>query len=126
LDLKALEASQSGHKAALICLGTDELKAQDITLLNVQGQTIIADYFVICSGTSTTHIQGIAGHVQDKMRENGFRARPEGEAASSWVVMDYGDVIVHILSDETREFYDLERLWGEAEISQWPDGAGKV
>ena len=121
-----MESSQSGHKAALICLGAEELKAQDITLLNVQGQTIIADFFIICSGTSTTHIQGIAGHVQDKMRENGFRARPEGEAASSWVVMDYGDTILHVLSDETREFYDLERLWGDAEISQWPDGAGKL
>lgn len=84
-------------------------------------QTIIADYFVVCSGTSTTHIQSIGGHVQDKMRENGFRARPEGEAASFWVVMDYGDAILHVMSEETREFYDLERLWADAVVLHWPN-----
>jgi ribosome-associated protein len=54
------------------------------------------------------------------MRENGYRSKAEGEADSMWVVMDYGDVILHVLGDETREFYDLERLWADAKISGWP------
>ena len=109
-----------------ICRAADEMKARDIVVLDVRGQTIIADYFVLCAGTSTTHIQAIAGNVQDNMRENGFRSRPEGGAESFWVVMDYGDAILHVLSEETREFYDLERLWGEAKISHWPtDPASK-
>jgi len=87
--------------------------------LDVRGQTIIADYFVICSGTSTTHIHSIAGHVVDELRAQGFRTRAEGQAASCWIVLDYGDVILHVLNEEMREFYDLERLWADAKISQW-------
>ncbi len=82
--------------------------------LDVRKQTIIADYFVICTGTSSTHIRSIAGNVQDRMREGGFRSKPEGDGDSMWVVMDYGDAILHVLSEETREFYDLERLWADA------------
>lgn len=105
---------------ALICRSAEELKAQDITVLDVRGQTIIADYFVLCSGTSTTHINSIAGNALDKMREHKFRSRAEGQAASFWIVLDYGDAIFHVLSEETREFYDLERLWADAKIYQWP------
>jgi ribosome-associated protein len=116
-----LEANEVGRKAALVCRSLEELKGLDITLLDVQGQTIIADFFVLCTGTSTTHIQSLAGNVRDKMRENGFRARPEGDALSAWVVLDYGDTILHVLGEETREFYDLERLWADAKISHWPE-----
>jgi ribosome-associated protein len=119
-DVAALEADEAGRKAALICRSAEELKAIDITVLDVRKQTIIADYFVICSGTSSTHIRSIAGNVGDKMRENGMRSKPEGDGDSFWVVMDYGDAILHVLSEETREFYDLERLWADAQISQWP------
>jgi ribosome-associated protein len=89
--------------------------------LDVREQTILADYFVLCTGTSTTHIQSIARNVLDKMRENKFRSRPEGDAASFWVVLDYGDAILHVMGEETREFYDLERLWAEAKIYHWPE-----
>ena len=118
-----MEATEAGRKTALLCQSADELKALDIVVLDVRGQTILADYFVLCSGTSTTHIQSIAEHTRDQMRENGFRARPEGAPASFWVVLDYGDAILHVLNDDTREFYDLERLWAEAKIAGWPDSA---
>ena len=118
-----MEATDAGRKTALLCQSADELKALDIVVLDVRGQTIIADFFVMCSGTSTTHIRSIAEHARDVMRENGYRARPEGEPASFWVVLDYGDAILHVLNDETREFYDLERLWAEAKIAGWPNSA---
>lgn len=120
-DIAALEHDEAGRKVARICRGVDELKALDILVLDVRKQTIIADYFVICSGTSSTHIRSIAAQVQDRMREGGFRSKPEGEGDSLWVVMDYGDAILHVLSEETREFYDLERLWADAKTSQWPE-----
>lgn len=120
IDVAELETSEAGRKASLVCLATEELKAQDITILDVRKQTIIADYFVVCSGTSTTHIQSIARSVLDKLRENGYRSRPEGDALSLWVVLDYGDVILHVMGEETREFYDLERLWAEAPAFGWP------
>lgn len=119
-DVSTLQSDEAGRKTARICRGAEALKALDITVLDVRKQTIIADYFVICSGTSNTHIRSIAGHVQDQMRESGYRARPEGDGDSFWIVMDYGDAILHVLSEETREFYDLERLWGDAQISSWP------
>lgn len=120
-DVAALENNEAGRKAAQICRASDELKALDIAVLDVRKQTIIADFFIICSGTSSTHIRSIAGNVQDRMREIGQRAKPEGEGDSQWVVMDYGDAILHVLSEETREFYDLERLWADAKISLWPE-----
>lgn len=120
-DVAALQNDEAGRKTALVCRAADELKALGITVLDVRKQTIIADYFVICSGTSSTHIRSIAGNVQDKMREGGFRAKAEGDGDSLWVVIDYGDAILHVLSEETREFYDLERLWADSKISAWPE-----
>jgi len=119
-DVKALESQVAGHKTALICQGADEIKALDITVLDVRDQTILTDYFIIATGTSNTHIQSIAHNVLDKLRANGIRARSEGNSDSLWVVLDYGDAILHVQSEETREFYDLERLWAEAKISAWP------
>jgi ribosome-associated protein len=116
-------ATEAGPRAALICESLDEIKAQNIVLIDLRSQTIIADYFVICTGTSTAHLHGIAGNVLDKLRAQGIRTRAEGEASSSWIVLDYGDVVVHIQTEESREFYDLERLWAECAISQWPSSA---
>ncbi len=118
-----MEATDAGRKTALLCQAADAIKALDIVVVDVRGQTILADYFVLCSGNSSTHIQSIAEHARDEMRENGYRAKPEGVPASFWVVLDYGDAILHVLNEETREFYDLERLWAEAKIAGWPDSA---
>jgi ribosome-associated protein len=103
------------RKLELICEACDETKAQNILALDVRRQTPIADYFMICSGTSATHIQSIAENVQDKLRMEGkVRAKPQGGAGSFWIILDYGDVILHIFDEPTREFYDLERLWSDA------------
>ena len=123
IDVKALETQVAGHKTALICQSADEIKALDITILDVRDQTILTDYFIIATGTSNTHIQSIARNVLDVLRDNGIRARSEGNADSFWVVLDYGDAILHVQSEETREFYDLERLWADAKISAWPNEA---
>lgn len=107
-------------KRDMICEAADEMKAQDIVVLDVRGLTTLADYFVMCSGTSTTHIQSIAQGAREKLRERGgLRAKPEGDSASLWIIMDYGDVILHIFDQETREFYDLERLWADAKVSNY-------
>lgn len=103
------------RKLDLICEACDETKAQDFVALDVRRLTPIADYFAICSGTSATHIRSIAENVQDKLRMEGkVRAKPQGGAESFWIILDYGDVILHIFDQATREFYDLERLWSDA------------
>ena len=108
-------------KMRLVCTAADEMKAHDIVVLDVRGQTIVADFFVMCSGTSVTHIQSIAEGVQERLRERAkLRAKPEGDAHSYWVILDYSDVILHIFDAATREFYDLERLWSDAKVTPWP------
>lgn len=112
------------QKLELMCLAADETKAHDIRALDVRGQTPLADYFVICTGTSVTHIKSIAENVQDKLREESkVRAKPQGGAESFWIILDYGDVILHIFDEETRGFYDLERLWSEAVPIDWNGAA---
>ncbi|ACX88890.1 ribosome silencing factor [Pectobacterium parmentieri] len=91
----------------------DDLKAQDIVALNVQGKSSITDYMVICTGTSTRHVASIADHVVQSSRAAGLiPLGVEGENASDWVVVDLGDVMVHVLQEESRQLYELEKLWG--------------
>lgn len=97
-------------------------KANEIKLLYVEKQTILADYFIICSGTSNTQIRGLAGEVEEKLKELGLTPKNiEGYREASWVLLDYSSVIVHIFNREMRNFYNLEKLWidsVEVDISQ--------
>lgn len=93
----------------------NEKKANEIKLLYVEKQTILADYFIICSGTSNTQIKALAGEVEDKLKE--FEILPkniEGFKEASWVLLDYASVIVHIFNRDTRNFYNLEKLWNDS------------
>ncbi|MDQ2886129.1 MAG: ribosome silencing factor [Chloroflexota bacterium] len=90
-------------------------KASDVLLLDVREITTIADYFVICSGNNARQIQAIADAVDEALREQG--ARPfnrEGVADTGWLLLDFGDIIVHIFGPTEREYYRIERLWSEA------------
>lgn len=91
-------------------------KAKDVLILGLKGLTIIADYFVICSGGSTTHVKAITEWVKESFNRADIKPLGiEGLKYSHWVLMDYGDVIIHIFEEETRTFYELERLWIDAE-----------
>ena len=93
----------------------EERKAENILLLDVQKVTILADYFIICSATSERQIRALSGDLSRQLKaEVGKPMNVEGEADSGWVLVDYGDVIVHIFSPDTRTFYDLEGFWKEA------------
>jgi ribosome-associated protein len=101
----------SEEKLTIITEAADDLKAEQIETLNIREKTSIADYFVVCSGTSDRHVQSIADKIHEKMaiaREKPIRS--EGDN-SGWVLQDYGDVVVHVMRDEQRQFYDLETLW---------------
>ena len=93
----------------------DKRKAKDIKILGVTNLTVIADYFILATGTSSTQVKALADSVEVKLKEQGILpTRVEGYR-SSWVLIDYNSVIVHIFYGETREFYDLERLWKDGE-----------
>ena len=90
----------------------DSRKGFDIAIINVKEQTIIADYFLICSGTSNTHVKTLAEELEMKTAELGIqKLRIEGVREGRWVVVDFGDILVHIFHKEEREYYDIERLW---------------
>jgi len=101
---------------ALLCLRLiNERKAIDPVLLEVGRLTSITDYFLVTSGNSSRQVQAISQHVSRRMKEEGFRPfGVEGEEEGHWVLMDYGEVVIHIFYDPLREFYDLEGLWIEA------------
>jgi ribosome-associated protein len=90
-------------------------KAVDVVLLDLRGLTTIADYFLICSGNSITQVAAIADGIGMALERVGqFPSHIEGTSQGTWVLMDYGDVVVHIFDEPTRAFYALERLWGDA------------
>jgi ribosome-associated protein len=96
-------------------------KGMDIVLLEVEGLFVLSDVFVIATGTSRPHVQSLAEYVEERMREElGLKPlRSEGRAEAEWVLLDFGDVIVHLFQASAREFYGLERLWADAEKVDW-------
>jgi ribosome-associated protein len=94
-----------------------EKNALDLAVLDLQGLSGIADYFLICSARSTTQADTIAEAVRMALKAHGVRPRhTEGSAESGWLLLDYGDVVVHVFLEATRGFYALERLWGDAPL----------
>jgi ribosome-associated protein len=95
-----------------ICKVLDEKKGLDIVTLDLEGRTSVCDYFVICTGTSSTHVKALSEALEEKAEEAGLKLKSrEGYREGRWIALDYGDVVVHIFNDETRLFYHLERLW---------------
>ncbi len=98
-------------------------KGLDIVLLDVETLFVLSDVFVIATGTSSTHVQSLSDHVEEKMKEVlGLKAiRSEGRSEAEWILLDFGDVIVHLFQAAAREFYGLERLWADAEKIEWSE-----
>ena len=98
--------------AQIACKAIDDKKGQDIKVIDIHNVSVIADYFVIASGTNSNQVQAIVDNVEEQLGRAGFEAKQiEGNRNSSWILMDYGDVIVHVFDEENRLFYDLERIW---------------
>ena len=102
--------------AAIAAHALEEKKAKDVKILKTAEQTVLADYFVICNGTSSTHIKALVDEVDKQLSEAGEPPiRREGLRSDIWVLMDFGCVIVHVFTDEARKFYNLERLWSDSQ-----------
>lgn len=103
-------------RAQAIAAAADKRKAQDVAILHVAGQTIVCDFFVVCSGRSLTHVESIAEGVAEALEELG--ARPAHRSAprdAKWIALDCGDVVFHVLTEDARSYYNLEGLWSQAE-----------
>ncbi|GAA0696121.1 ribosome silencing factor [Marinobacterium maritimum] len=96
----------------LVHTALDDMKARDITELDVRGKSSVTDYMVIASGTSKRHVMSVAQEVQDKVKAAGLLPLgTEGQSAGDWILVDLGDIVVHVMMPDARSFYDLERLW---------------
>jgi ribosome-associated protein len=108
------DALANAQRAAQLCV---EFKAQDVTLLDLKTVSDMTDYFLIASGTSDTHVRSMAEHVMDALRKEGTRVQHvEGLTQGRWVLLDYVDFVVHLFHPTLRQFYQLERLWSDAEV----------
>ena len=100
----------------------DEKKGMDIKLLRISDVSSLADYFLICTGTSNTHVKTLCDFAEYTMEELGEpMLGREGHRGNSWELLDFGSVVVHVFTDEARKFYDLERLWADAEVIDLKD-----
>lgn len=102
----------SKEMAKLAYEALEDKKAEDIKILEIGNISIIADYFIIANGTNASQVQALVDNVQEVLGRQGYEPkRVEGLRTSSWILLDYGDVVIHVFSKEDRLFYDLERIW---------------
>lgn len=116
-------------KLETIVKALDSKRAEDITVIGIRDLTIIADYFVIADGTSSTQVKALADEVEFRMKNDAGLDTIEGLTSNTaaWTILDYGDIAVHIFHKDQREFYSLERLWNDGEIvdiSSWINTEG--
>jgi ribosome-associated protein len=107
------------EKVQMIIDAADEIKAERIETLDVRDKTSVADFFIVCSGTSDRHVESIADRVAENMVAHRLKPTRTGGERTGWVYQDYGDVIFHVMREEQRQFYDLETLWNS--IQSNPD-----
>ena len=101
-----------------ICKAASDKKARDIVTMDMRGLMSSTDYFVICSANTATQVRAIADNIEEQLAEAGVAySHREGYREGEWVLMDYGDVVAHIFMQEAREYYALERLWGDAKLT---------
>ena len=108
--------------ALAVTKALDEKKGIDIKLLRIDKVSSLADYFIICTGTVNTHVKTLCDYAEYTMEQLGEpMLGREGHRGNSWELLDFGSVVVHVFTDEARKFYDLERLWGDAEFVDLKD-----
>jgi ribosome-associated protein len=105
-----------------ICAAASDKKARDIVVMDMKELMSSTDYFMVCSAPTATQVRAIADNIEEKMDEAGIHFNhKEGYREGEWVLLDYGDVVAHIFRQEAREYYALERLWGEAPLTPYED-----
>ena len=100
----------------------DDKKAENISVIKIDGISSLADYFVIATGRGSTHVRSLSDELEEKLKEQGATpARIEGYRSDSWILLDYANVVVHIFTQEARDFYDLDRLWTDGTKVSWQE-----
>ena len=112
----------SKELAKLACDALDDKKALEIKVINIENVSTLADYFIIASGTNHNQVQAMADNVDETLGRAGYEPKQiEGYQNANWILMDYGDVVIHIFDEENRLFYDLERIWRDGTVVEVED-----
>lgn len=110
-----MEQSKEMVKVAIAAL--DDKLAKDITVIDIRNISVVADYFIIANGTNKNQVQAIADNADEELHKIGYQPKQvEGYQSANWILMDYGDIIIHVFSEEDRLFYDLERIWRDGKV----------
>lgn len=109
--------NQSKEMTRIAVAALEEKKAQDVKIIDIEHISTLADYFVIASGTNRNQVQAMADNVEESLGKAGFEPKQiEGYQNANWILMDYGDVVLHLFDEENRLFYDLERIWRDGKL----------
>lgn len=112
-----MEESKAKEMLKIAVDAIKDKKGEELRIIDISGISVIADYFIIATGNNVNQVQALADNVEEKLAKAGFTTdRIEGFQTASWILMDYGDIIVHIFSQEDRIFYDLERIWRDGRM----------
>ena len=115
--------ARAAEMARIAIEAMEDKKAEDVRVLDISEVSVLADYFIIASGKNRNQIQAMKENVEEQMEKNGFFVKHvEGYDTAHWILMDYGDVILHIFDEESRSFFDLERIWRDGKPVATGDG----
>ena len=114
--------NQSKEMARIAWNALNDKKGEDIKIIDITGISVLADYFIIANGTSDSQVNALVDNVEEELHKAGYSLKQrEGQASGSWVLLDFGDIIVHVFDKENRLFYDLERIWKDGKITDIAD-----
>ena len=113
---------QSRKMARIAWNALNDKKGEDIKIIDITGISVLADYFIIANGTSDSQVNALVDNVEEELHKAGYSLKQrEGQASGCWVLLDFGDIIVHVFDKENRLFYDLERIWKDGKITDIVD-----
>ena len=116
------QMEQSREMARIACKALEDKKGENIQVIDISQVSVLADYFIIASGSNRNQVQAMADEAQEKLYKAGYEAKQvEGYQTANWILMDYQDIIVHIFDEENRLFYDLERIWRDGSLVEKAD-----
>ena len=107
---------QAFHMAQTACRALEDKKGEDVKVIDISYVSVMADYFIIANGNSESQVTALVDNVDEKMHEAGYALKQQEGKGGAWVLLDYGDVIVHVFDKENRLFYNLERIWSDGKI----------
>ena len=114
-EVTSLEGATAAEVAKVMAEVLDAKKGRDVKIIHVEEKTVIAEYFVLCTGNSSTQVKGLVGEVEYQLERRGVKPyNVEGRDNNSWILMDYSNIIVHVFSREARDFYNLDKLYGDS------------